>query len=332
MPPMDTLQSMKVFVRVAQRSGFAAAGRDLRMSPGAVTKHIAALESRVGARLFDRTTRRVGLTEVGQMYLERCIECLQSFDDADMAISEMSKEPKGVLRVAAPVDLGNEIAVVIAQLMNEYPHIRAELQLSNRPVDLVEEGVDVAVRVAASLDGRYVARALARARVGVFAAPAYLRKFGRPRRPEELARHRTLVFLEPRPRDEWIFERDGTSVRVKFDGVITSNFGAALSAASAAGAGLVVAPSFVVRTDFVAGRIEPVLPEWKVLPELHLYAIYPHRRFLAPKVRAFVQALRTTYGDGTREAWWPETAATTSEARRPAKRAATRRSLRGEHR
>lgn len=300
---MDKLQAMKVFVRVAQRSSFAAAGRDLTMSPAAVTKHVAALEARVGARLFDRTTRAVALTEPGRMYMERCIECLQAFEDADASIGELSKEPKGVLRVAAPVDLGNELAPIVARLMNEHPQIRAELQLSNRPVDLVEEGIDVAVRVAASLDGRYVARPVALTRVGVFASPAYLRAQGHPRTPEELTQHRALVFLEPRPRDEWVFERNERSVRVKFNAFMTSNFGAALSVACAAGAGLLVAPSFVTCTDLAGGRLELVLSDWKVLPELRVYAIYPHRRFLAPKVKAFVEALAAAYGDGTKDPW-----------------------------
>lgn len=300
---------MKVFVRVAQRSSFTAAGRDLTMSPAAVTKHVAALEARVGARLFDRTTRSVALTESGRIYLERCIECLQAFDDADASIGELSREPRGVLRVAAPVDLGNELAPIIARLMSEHPQIRAELQLSNRPVDLVEEGVDVAVRVAASLDGRYVARPVASSRVGVFAAPAYLREHGRPGRPEELAQHRALVFLEPRPRDEWIFERNGRSVRVKLNGCMTSNFGAALSAACAAGAGLLVAPSFVTHVDVAASRLEQILPDWRVLPELHVHALYPHRRFLAPKVRAFVEALVAAFGASTNDPWSLDAAA-----------------------
>ncbi|MCW5658940.1 MAG: LysR family transcriptional regulator [Burkholderiaceae bacterium] len=300
---MDTLQTMKVFVRVAQRASFAAAGRDLSLSPASVTKQVAALEARVGARLLDRTTRRVGLTEAGRVYLDRCLECLQAFDDADASISALSHEPKGLLRIAAPVDLGNDLAPIIARLMNAHPQLRIELQLSNRPVDLVEEGIDLALRVAASLDGRYVARPVALARAGVFAAPAYLRQYGCPRKPEELARHRALVFLEPRLRDEWMFERDARSVRVKLDGFMTSNFGAALSAAGAAGAGVVIAPSFVTRTDVAAGRLQRLLPDWTVLPALHVYAIYPHRRFLAAKVKACIEALRTTYGDGTRDPW-----------------------------
>jgi DNA-binding transcriptional LysR family regulator len=312
---MDTVQCMKVFVRVAQRTSFAAAGRDLGLSPAAVTKQIAALEARVGARLLDRTTRRVGLTEAGRVYLDRCLECLQAFEDADASISALSHEPKGLLRVAAPVDLGHELAPIIARLMNEHPQLRTELQLSNRPVDLVEEGIDLAVRVAASLDGRYVARPVASTRVSVCAAPAYLRKHGHPRKPEELARHRGLVFLEPRPREDWVFEREGQSVRVKFDGFMTSNFGAALSAACAAGAGVLVAPSFVTRTEIAAGRLQPLLTDWTVLPALHVYAIYPHRRFLAPKVKACIEALRAAFGDGTRDPWGHEAAAPARTAR-----------------
>jgi len=303
---MDTLQSMKVFVRVAQLSGFAAAARDLRMSPAAVTKHVAALESRVGSRVFDRTTRSISLTEPGRIYLEHCLGCLQAFEDADASMSELSKEPKGLLRVTAPLDLAS-VAAVAARFMNAYPKVTVDLQMSNRPVDLVTEGIDVAVRVAAALDGGNVARPLALARMGIFAAPAYLRKHGRPRRPEDLEHHRGLVFLEPHPRDEWMLERDGSRVRVKLSSALTTNSGAALCAAMVEGAGLTACPSFLARDHLDAGRCELVLPEWKVLPELHVYAVYPHRRFLAPKVRAFVEALRAAYGDPTKDPWWPET-------------------------
>ncbi len=321
---MDTLQGMKVFVRVAQRSGFAAAARDLRISPAAVTKHVAALETRVGSRVFDRTTRSISLTEAGRIYLEHCLECLQAFEDADASMSELSKEPKGLLRVTAPLDLGS-VAAIAARFMNTYPHVTVDLQMSNRPVDLVEERIDVAVRVAAALDGGYVAQPLALTRVGIFAATAYLRKYGRPGKPEDLEQHRGLVFLEPHPRDEWTFERDGTRVRVKLKGVLTTNSGAALCSAMAEGAGLVAAPSFLARPYLDTGGIELVLLDWKVLPELRVYAVYPHRRFLAPKVRLFVEALRATYGgDGTMDPWWPETLRQTAATKRTTRRSSKR--------
>ncbi len=303
---MDILQSMKVFVRVAQRSGFAAAGRDLRMSPATVTKHIAALEARIGARLLDRTTRSVGLTEAGRLYMERCLECLQALEDADACMGGLATRPTGRLRVSAPVDLQSHLPPIVSRFMKAYPDITVDLELSNRPVDLVDEGFDVAIRVAPSLDGRFVARQLAITRMVVCASPSYLREHGCPHRPQDLERHRSIVFVEPRPRTEWTFERGGKQVRVKLSGTLMSNNGSAICAAMIEGVGLAVAPSFLVRADIDAGRIAPVLVDWKVLPDLRLYVAYPHRRFLAPKVRAFVDALRAAHGDGSSDPWWPD--------------------------
>lgn len=198
---VDTLQTMKIFVRVAQRSGFAAAARDLRMSAAAVTKHVAALETRIGTRLFDRTTRSVGLTEAGRVYLERCMECLQAFEDADASVSELSTEPTGLLRVTAPIDL-------------------------QRHADQAERD------------------------------DADQRRRRAPQRSRRGPRHHVLPELRARRRAR-------------------------------------------------GGRLELLLPDWTVVPSLRLYAIYPHRRFLSPKVRAFVEALRDEFGDGTREPWWP---------------------------
>jgi DNA-binding transcriptional LysR family regulator len=187
---VDQLQTMKVFVRVAQRAGFAAAARDLSMSPAAVTKHVAALEARIRARLFDRTTRSVSLTEAGRAYLERCLECLQAFEDAEDSINRAGDKPAGRLRVTAPVDFGPGIMASLSRYMNRYPDVVVDLQLSNRAVDLVDEGFDVSLRIAPSLTGQYVARPLAVTRVAILAAPDYLRRYGRPRTPDELAKHR----------------------------------------------------------------------------------------------------------------------------------------------
>jgi DNA-binding transcriptional LysR family regulator len=211
---VDRLQSMKVFVRVAQHSGFAAAARELRLSPAAVSKHVTALESEIGTRLFDRTTRRVGLTEAGRVYLDRCVECFQALEDADASVSALARAPRGVLRVSAPIDFGAHLMPVIAEVMDAHPGVAIDLRLSNRVVDMVEEGIDLALRVAPALDGRYVARPLACSRLAFFAAPDYLRKHGRPRRPEDLASHRCLVFAEPRPMDEFVFVRGRRKVRV----------------------------------------------------------------------------------------------------------------------
>jgi DNA-binding transcriptional LysR family regulator len=302
---MDAVQSMKVFVRVAQRSSFAAAARDLRLSPGAVTKHIAALEARLGARLLERTTRKVAATEAGHLYLERCLECLQALEDADASVTALAKDRRGVLRVTAPVDFtSNLMPEVLAGFMEAHPGIVVDLRPSNRTMDLVEEGIDVAVRVARSLDGPYVARPLAVSRLALWGAPAYFRKHGRPRVPDDLASHRCLIFAEPRPFDEMVFERDGRQKRIKLSAAMMSSSGEALRLAAHRGLGLMPCPSFMARGDFEAGLIEPVLLDWS-LGAFGVYAVYPHRRFLSPKVRLFVDALRAAYGDGSRDPWWP---------------------------
>jgi DNA-binding transcriptional LysR family regulator len=228
--------------------------------------------------------------------------------------------------VTAPVDLGNQLGPIAARFMNAHPAIAIELQLSNRPVDLVEEGVDLAIRVAPALDGRFVARPVALTKVGAYAAPSYLEKHGRPRRPKDLEQHRGLVFLEPRPRDEWTLSRDGSSVRVKLASAMTSNNGAALAIAAAEGAGLAISPSFVTADLVRAGALERILPEWTVLPALVVFAVYPHRRFLAPKVRAFVEFLRASLGGEGHDPWWVDgrvpvaAAGRTRVSKRPARR------------
>jgi DNA-binding transcriptional LysR family regulator len=316
---VDHEENMKVFVQVAQHASFAAAARQLRISTASASKRVAALEARVGARLFDRTTRRVGLTEAGRIYLERCLECLHALEDADASVGELTKTPKGSLRVTAPLDFGEHLTPVLADVMNAHPHLVADLRLTNRVVDMVEEGIDVGIRVAGSLDGHFVARPLARTRLAIFGAPAYLEKHGRPKRPEDLERHKNLIFTEPRPRDELVFSRNGRQVRVKLSPTLTSNHAAALQIALHKGVGLAMMPSFVAARDLEAGSIEAVLTDWS-LPHLNVFAVYPHRRFLSPKVKVFVEALRAAFGDGSRDPWWP-----VAEARpaRAAKRSGT---------
>jgi DNA-binding transcriptional LysR family regulator len=294
---MDTVDGMRVFVRVAQRSGFAAAARELRISPAAVTKQVAALEARVGARLFDRTTRRVALTEAGRVYLERCLECLQTFDDAEASVSDLSVAPRGHLRISAPVDLHTQMARVIAEFVRTYPKVSVDLRVSNRIVDLVDEGFDLAIRGAATLDGRYVARPLASLPLGVYASPAYLREHGRPRKPADLARHPALVFVETPTPETLVFERGRRQTRVALVPAVISNSGDVLFELAIAGVGILPAvPSFLVHDAVENGRLEPLLRDWTLLPRPKLWAVYPHRRFLPAKVRLFVDALRAAFG------------------------------------
>jgi DNA-binding transcriptional LysR family regulator len=305
--PMDPVHSMRVFARVAQRGGFAVAARELHLSAAAVSKHVAALEERVGARLINRTTRSLCLTEAGTVYLERCLECLQAFDDADASVSEISRAPRGLLRMAAPVEFGNvHVPPLIAAFCARYPQITIDLQLSNRMVDLVEQGIDLALRFAPSLDAGYVARHLATTRGAFWASPEYLRIHGRPKKPEDLQQHRLLLFSEPAPLDEMLFVRGNKKVRLKLRPAMLSNGGQALMEAACLSVGIVFAPSMLAGVAWSAGRLQPLLHDWTTYTG-RLYACYPHRRHLSEKVRALLEFLRATYGDDPSvDPWWPK--------------------------
>lgn len=294
---------MRVFARVAQRASFAAAAEDLRMSRASVTKHVAAIEERHGVRLLDRTTRSVSVTEAGRVYLERCLECLQAYDDSEAAIGGLGAQPRGLLRVAGPFDFNRHLPRLVAQFMNAHPAIDLELLLSNRTLDMVDEGIDVYVRITNSLPPDVVARPLAITRLGVWGAPAYFRKHGRPRTPGELSEHRFALFNEPPLLDEWLFERQGRRTKVRLKPRLVSNAGEGHMAAVCEGVTLGVIPSFLLPADH-RKRLEPLLLEWS-LGHRGIYAVYPHRRFVPAKVRAFVDFLRAALGDGTIDPWWP---------------------------
>jgi DNA-binding transcriptional LysR family regulator len=300
---MDALQTMRVFARVAQRASFTAAAEDLRMSRASVTKHVAAVEERHGVRLLDRTTRSVSVTEAGRVYLERCLECLQAYDDSEAAIGGLTAEPKGLLRVAAPFDLNRHLRELVTQFMKAYPAIELDLRLSNRTLDMVDEGIDVYLRVTNSIDAGLIARKLAITTIGVFGARSYFRTHRRPQSPADLAKHRFALFNEPPVRDDWTFERRGKRTNLRLRPGIVANSGEMIAAAVCSGAVLGVLPSFLLPPEH-ADLLEPVTLEWS-LGQRGIYAVYPHRRFVPSKVRAFVDFCRRALGDGTRDPWWP---------------------------
>jgi DNA-binding transcriptional LysR family regulator len=300
---MDRLETMRVFVKVAQRSGFAAAARDLRMSRASVTKHVAAVESRIGARLLDRTTRSVHLTEAGQIYLERCLECLQAFDEAEAAVGGLAKEPRGLLRVGAPFDFSRQLGPLITAFMKGHPAIALDIRLSNRTLDMVNEGLDAYLRITNSLGADSVARPLAVTRLAIWGSRDYFRRHGRPRVPSDLLNHRFAVFDEPPLLDEAVFERDGHRSPVKLRPYVVTNSGILMSNVVCEGLALAALPSFLLPPDRVAS-LEPVLLDWSI-GQRGVYVVYPHRRFVPSKVRIFVDALRTALGEPDRDPWWP---------------------------
>jgi DNA-binding transcriptional LysR family regulator len=260
-----------------------------------VSKHVSRLESRLGVRLLNRTTRSVGLTEAGAAYRDRMKELLQDFDETEQSVAKLSTEPRGTLRIMAPTSFGSfHLARAIADFRILYPEVDADLVLTDRPADLVEEGLDLAIRVGELEDSNLVARKLAETRVVVCGAPQYLQAHGRPGHPDELRDHNCLVYTGRQLGSEWPFRIDGEVRLDRVTGHVRSNIGDALRIAAIQGAGLVQMPTYMVGLDIAAGRLEPVLEAFEPPPR-PVFATYLYRRYLSAKVRTFVNFLSERY-------------------------------------
>lgn len=290
---MDKAAEMMIFARAVEEGSFSAAARDLDLTPSAVSKQIRRLEDRLGARLFNRTTRRISLTEAGQAYYERCARIIQEIEEAEDAITALNENPRGRLRVAATVSFGRmEILPRINQYLERYPDINMEFELTDHHVDLVEEGIDVAIQWREQMeDPSLIARKLCVNRRIICAAPSYLERHGVPRTPEELLEHNCLTLSEMELFNDWEFEDAERGRRVLH---VSGNFRAnnvdALYQAALSGAGLARMSSWLVVPDIRAGRLVPVLPEYPHESSA-FYVLYPHRRHLSRKVRTFVDFL-----------------------------------------
>ncbi len=293
---MLSLDVLQVFVRIAETGSFSAAARDLGLSKSASSKKLAALEDRLGARLFNRTTRRLSLTEAGSDFLERAQRILAELEEAEQAAGRLTDEPRGILRVNAPMSFGiRHVAPALADFMTRYPELAVTLDLDDRRVSLIEEGYDVAVRIADLPDSSLVARKLAPARRVVCASPAYWAERGVPTHPRELANHNCLIYAYLPAQNDWRFRGPGGPLTVRVAGNLKANNGDVLREAALAGLGVCLAPTFLVGDDLRAGRLATVLDAF-VDDSLAVYAVYPHRRHLSAKVRAFVDFLAGRFG------------------------------------
>lgn len=293
---MDRLTSMRVFVTIVEKGSFATAAEALGMSKTMVSKHLAAIEDRLGVRLIHRTTRRLGLTEAGTDYVGRCQEILQLVDEADSQLRESNAHPRGLLRVNAPVTFGTRhLAPGIAAYRQACPDVQIELVLNDRVIDLIDEGFDLAVRIGRLKDSSLVARRLAPARIVVAASPAYLQRAGTPVRPEELAGHACLLYSYSQERDEWYFDGPSGPYHVRVGGPITSNQGEALMEAAIAGEGIIALPTFMIGEALRDGRLVEILAGTKP-QDRSIHAVFPVHRHLSPKVRSFVDFLVERFG------------------------------------
>lgn len=287
---MNRFDTLRVFEAVVETGGFSTAARSLGITPSAVSKQIGHLEERLGARLFNRTTRSVHLTEAGQAFHDRAHVALEVLVEAEGAVTNLAASPSGHLRVTMPVSFGMiQVAPLLAGFMARFPQITLEIESTNRFVDLVSEGYDVAIRVGTLPDSTLRARRLRPFRWVVCASPAYLAAHGAPDEPGDLA-DRPCLLLAHSAR-VWPFSGPDGDFSVPVSGPLVAADAQLLATAVIADAGIARMSSYVVTNELRSGALVPILKDYAWREETHVYAVYPHTRQLSPKVRAFIDYL-----------------------------------------
>lgn len=286
--------AMVIFAQVVEAASFSAAARRLGLSKATVSREVSELERRLGAQLLRRTTRRMSLTEVGELFFARCQRVAEETEAAELSVGRLQAEPRGRLRLAAPMSFGHgQLAPRLPDFVVHHPQVHVDVDLTDRTIDLVAEKFDLAVRVAAGrpAEQTLVVRRIAPIRLLVCAAPAYLARAGTPARPEDLAGHACLGYRPPP--ETWLFS-GGREIATR--GPLNADNGDALRAAAVAGLGIVYLPSFLVADDVRAGRLVPLLTD-HVDRMGAVFTAYPESRHLSPKVRTFIDWLATTLAD-----------------------------------
>ncbi|RLT93491.1 LysR family transcriptional regulator [Ketobacter sp.] len=294
---MDSLTDIAVFVKVVEQGSFTATAEHLSLSKSVVSKYVSRLEDRLGARLLNRSTRRISLTEVGRSFYERSQVALQEIAEAEAEVTHLQSEPRGRLRINAPMSFGIlHLAPAIPAFLEQYPELSVSIQFDDRKLDLIEGGFDVALTISNLADSALVARRLGPCQHCVVASPEYLSRHGTPRHPEELQQHTIVGYQYQESAHQWEFiDARGQSTRVPITGKVEMNNSLGMREAILNGAGIMRAPSFVVGEDIQRGRLTCLLPAYRTL-EMSIYAVYPQRRHLSPKVRAFVDFLSQRIG------------------------------------
>ncbi|MES2535241.1 MAG: LysR family transcriptional regulator [Pseudomonadota bacterium] len=288
---MNKLQAMEVFIQVVDSGGFTRAAEHLHLPKATVSTLIQSLESHLAVKLLNRTTRQVSVTADGAAYYERCLRILGDVRDAEESLSTTRRSPSGRLRVDVPTGLGLQVIIPALPLFFErYPGITVEMGCGDRPVDLIEEGIDCAVRGGELANSTLIARRVGALYFSTCAAPSYLERHGRPAHPEELARHQCINYFSAKTGNivDWDFARDGERIQLALAGRFAVNNSDAYIAAGLSGLGIMQLPSFQLPQHLQAGRLELLLEDWCIDP-LPLHVVYPQNRHLSAKVRAFVE-------------------------------------------
>lgn len=294
---MDRIDAMRAFVTVAAETSFTRAAERLETSPQLISKYVARLEQQLGVRLLNRTTRKLNLTEAGIYYQQRAQQLLSDFDDVENQLTDLHREARGQLRVSAPTSFAiRHLPPLLSDFQQAHPAVGIDLQLTDRKVDIVEEGFDIALRIGHLKSSSLIARRVAPVRLLLCAAPDYLARYGTPRELADLKSHRYLRYSYHEQDTTDALSRHLTESAHSAVGQLVSNNGDVLVEAAIAGAGLALQPSFISSTALRSGQLEVVLPEHEPAP-MSLYAVYAHRQLLASKVRCFVDFLDNYYGD-----------------------------------
>ncbi len=297
---MDRLAAMQTFVRVAEAGSFTAVADQLGVARSAITRQIAALEAHLGVKLIARSTRRLSLTSAGVAYLEQCREILDRIDEAESTVAGDRQTLRGTVRASVPMSFGlTHLTPLILDFSQAHPDIHIDLDFNDRHVNLIEEGIDVAVRITDRLPDTTVARRLTTCRSVVVAAPAYLKRHGEPKQPADLVRHACLMYSLS-SRSSWAFQGEGQAQLVDIGGPLSANNGNALCEAAVRGMGVFYGPTFVVADMVRAGKLKRILRNFP-LPSFDMYAGFPGNRFVPERVRAFVDFLAAGLGP---EPWW----------------------------
>ena len=282
------LNEIRIFVKVVQAGSFNQAARGLGMPNSTVSTKVSDLEKRLGITLLQRTTRRLHLTNAGDAYFKRCTEALELLDSAELEATSSQSVPQGILRITAPVEMGNTILPeLVRDFVRKHPKVSIALVLTDRLVDLIGEGIDVAIRAGALKDSSLLAKRLGYSHFAPFASPAYLKRHGIPEHPKDLEKHETLKFTTT-DEDHWLLFNGKERVRVCIRGAITSNDLISIRALTAAGQGIALLPTFMCSEDLSRKRLVRILPEWFSYPE-PVHWVYPAQRFMPPKLQAFLE-------------------------------------------
>ncbi|MBE7380410.1 MAG: LysR family transcriptional regulator [Leptolyngbya sp. SIO1E4] len=295
---MDKFESMRAFVQVVEAGGFAAAAREMGVSRSAVNKLVMNLEDALKVQLLQRTTRKVTPTPTGLAFYDRCVAILADLEEAELAVSQLQTEPKGQLRINAPMSFGNRyLSPVIAQFLRQYPDLHLELSLSDRFIDPIEEGFDVTVRIAKPPEASsLIVHELLPAPVILCAAPSYLAEHGVPTAPSDLTQHACLPYGHLATDNQWMLVGPNGECKVTVSGPLCANNGEPLQEAAVQGLGITLLPRFIADANLRAGRLQQVMPGYEA-PPISVCLLYPVNRHLSTKVRLFVEFLKKQLQD-----------------------------------